>query len=410
MGRLVRRSKEVEVTMERGGRTTAACILVQAVGGGLGWSALPAVMPEVARDLGLTRASSSAAFGAASLGIALAAPLGGAAVDRLGPRRVAAAAMIFGAAACAARAWAVGPLSLSVMMLLFGLHIGFVAPSLPKALAGALPLARVARANGLALLGYTLATALVMLIGRTVLAPVLGGWRPLMLASAGAMVASAAAFYATVRDGASLGAHAPLADSLRMVREPGMRRVGAMHFLLFGGYLALLATLPQLLTAAGLSKGKVGLCIAVWLTSAGVANYAGPWVSDKIGSRRPLILAGAVTAGAALLAFAVVPKGVGWPLLAVAALGGGSFAPLLLTAPLEMPRVGPARAGAALGLLMLVGQAGGFVVPVLSGVISQGMGFSAGMAFLALVHLAIVVPALGLASAPKRTATLAASH
>ena len=46
----------------------------------------------------------------------------------------------------------------------------------------------------------------------------------------------------------------------------------------------------------------------------------------------------AVTAGAALLAFAVAPKDLGWPLLAVAALGGGSFAPLLLTAPLEMPR------------------------------------------------------------------------
>lgn len=395
--------------MERGGRTTAACILVQAVGGGLGWSALPAVMPEVARDLGLSRASSSAAFGAASLGIALAAPLGGAAVDRLGPRRVATVAMLFGALACAARAWVVGPASLSVMMLLFGLHIGFVAPSLPKALAGALPVGRVARANGLALLGYTLATAAVMLIGRTVLLPLLGGWRPLMVASGFAMAAGAGAFFAAIRDGKSLAGHAPLADSLRMIREPGMRAVAAMHFLLFGGYLALLAILPQLLASAGLSKGKVGVCVAVWLGSAGVANYAGPWISDKLGSRRPLVLAGAVTAGAALLAFAVVPKDLGWPLLAVAALGGGSFAPLLLTAPLEMPRIGPARAGAALGLLMLVGQAGGFVVPVLSGLFAQGMGFSAALAFLAFVHLAIVLPALGLGAAAKPAGTLAAS-
>ncbi len=395
--------------MERGGRTTAACILVQAVGGGLGWSALPALMPEVARDLGLSRASSSAAFGAASLGIALAAPLGGAAVDRLGPRRVATVAMLFGALACAARGWAVGPVSLSVMMLLFGLHIGFVAPSLPKALAGALPVGKVARANGLALLGYTLATALVMLIGRTVLLPLLGGWRPLMVVCGFAMAAASGAFFATVRDGKGAVGHAPLADSLRMVREPGMRAVAAMHFLLFGGYLALLAILPQLLASAGLSKGRVGLCVAVWLGSAGVANYAGPFVSDKLGSRRPLVLAGAVTAGAALLAFAVVPKDLGWPLLAVAALGGGSFAPLLLTAPLEMPRIGPARAGAALGLLMLVGQAGGFVVPVLSGLFAQGMGFSAALAFLAFVHLAIVLPALGLGAAAKPAGTLAAS-
>jgi predicted MFS family arabinose efflux permease len=279
-------------------------------------------------------------------------------------------------------------------MFLFGLHIGFVAPALPKALAGALPPAKVARANGLALLGYTLATALVMLIGRSVLGPALGGWRPLMIVSAALMTAAAGAFAACVRDRQGLAAHAPLADSLAMLKEAPMRRVAAMHFFLFGGYLALLALLPQLLASAGLSKAKVGVCICVWLASAGLANYFGPFISDHVRSRRAVILAGAVTAGAALLAFAVAPKAYGWPLLAVAALGGGSFAPLLLTAPLEMPRVGPARAGAALGLLMLVGQVGGFLVPVLSGVFSQVMGFSAALAFLAFIHLAIVLPAL----------------
>ena len=40
-------------------------------------------------------------------------------------------------------------------------------------------------------------------------------------------------------------------------------------------------------------------------------------------------------------------------LLGLSALGGGAFAPLLLVLPLQIEGVGPARAGAALGLLMI---------------------------------------------------------
>ena len=82
--------------------------------------------------------------------------------------------------------------------------------------------------------------------------------------------------------------------------------------------------------------------------------------------------------------------------MTVRSIGGGSFAPLLLTLPLELPSVGPAKAGAALGLLMLVGQIGGFLLPIVSGAMAQASGPSAALAGLAVVHLLVVVPALGL--------------
>src|SRR5262245_41405660 len=79
---------------------------MQGVGGGLGWSVMPSLMPVVAKDLGLGHAAGGFVFGAASLGIAIASPFGGAAVDRFGPRRVAGLAMLAGALACAGRALA----------------------------------------------------------------------------------------------------------------------------------------------------------------------------------------------------------------------------------------------------------------------------------------------------------------
>jgi MFS family permease len=181
---------------------------------------MPALMPAIAKDLGLGYAASGFVFGTASLGIAVASPFGGAAVDRWGARRVAGLALVAGAIVCAARA--------------------------------------------------------------------LGGWREVMLAS-GAVIASVAL--------------------------------------------------------------------------AGVAAYA------------------AVNA----LMF-----------IAIAGIAGGSFTPLLQTLPLELSGIGSARAGATLGFLVLVGQIGGFLLPVGSGAMAQAAGSPAALVALAVAHLLVIVPAVGL--------------
>lgn len=378
------------------GRTTALCAMVQAVGGGLGWSVLPPLMPTIARELGISHGMGGLVWGAASLGIALASLAGGAAVDRFGPRRVAGWALVAGAVACAARALATGPWSLAAAMLVFGAHIGFCAPAIPKALAAHVPLARLARANGVALVGYTLGTAVTVVVAPTVLAPLVGGWRGTMLVAAAGMLVAAGVWSVLVRDGRSVGTHAPFAEVLRLARNPRLRRVAAMHFLLFGGYLAMLGMLPRTLVEGGMPPARVGLAIAAWLTAAAFANYFGPWLSDRLGRRRPVLVAGAAVAGLSLAVMAVSPASATVPLLVVAALGGGCIAPLLFALPAELEGVGPSRVGAALGLLVLVGQLGGFLLPSLAGLTAGWAGLPGAIGGLAVVHLLILAPALGM--------------
>jgi MFS family permease len=375
-------------------KTTALCALMNGVGGGLGWSVIPPLLPRIAADLHISHALGGLVWGATPLGIALASPLGGAAVDRLGPRRVAGLAMLAGALACAARALATGPWSLAVCMLAFGLHIGFVAPAIPKALAGHVAPSRLARANGAALLAYTLGTALTVLFARTTLAPLVGGWRALMVVSGGAMAIVAVLWMLLVRDRIAHARHASLGDVLRLGANRQLLYVAAMHFLLFGGYLALLGMLPRALTERGVSLTRVGLAVASWLMVAAFANLAGPWLSDRLRRRRPLLITGALVAAGGLGAFALVPQTSGAWLLSIAALGGGCVAPLLLSLPLELEGIGPAKAGGALGLLMLVGQLGGFLLPILVG-FALSHGLAAAIGLLAAAHLLIVVPALG---------------
>ena len=378
----------------------AMCAAMQGIGGGLGWSLTPALMPTIGKDLGLGHTATGFVFDAASLGIALASPFGGAAVDRWGARKVAGLAMLAGALACASRAFATGTWSFAFTMFLFGLHVGFTAPAIPKALAGHLPVQKIARANGLALLAYTLGTALTMRIARTTLLPAFGSWRAVMIAAGVAMAAAGALWLLVVRDGRSIARHAKITDGIALVRDGQVRRVAVMHFLVFGGYLALLSLLPRALSERGMKPAEVGATIALWLLSAGFANFAGPWLSDVLGRRRAVFVGGALLAGLAFFGVAIAAArgntGAIPVLLAIAAVGGGSFAPLLLTAPLEIPSVGPAKAGAALGLLMLVGQVGGFLLPVLSGAMADRLGAAAALAFLAVAHLLVLVPALGL--------------
>jgi len=382
------------------GRTTALCAMIQAVGGGLGWSVLPPLMPQIARELGISHAMGGVVWGAASLGIALASLLGGAAVDRFGPRRVASLALVAGSAACAARAWATGPWSLAATMLVFGLHIGFCAPAIPKALAAHVPAARLARANGLALVGYTLGTAATVVLAPAVLVPLVGGWRGAMIVASAAMLLAALVWGLLVRDGRASGTHASLAEIARLVRLPALVRVAVMYFLLFGGYLAMLGLLPRALLEAGMPPARVGLAVAAWLTAAGIANYAGPWVSDRLGRRRPVLVGGAAVAGIALGTLALAPAGLAVPLLVVAALGGGCVAPLLFALPAEIEGVGPARLGAAFGLMTLLGQVGGFLLPTITGATAQASGVPGAIGALALAHLLILVPALRMRDTP----------
>jgi nitrate/nitrite transporter NarK len=247
-----------------------------------------------------------------------------------------------------------------------------------------------------ALGGYTLGTAATVVLAPAVLAPLTGGWRGAMLVASGAMLVAAAIWTALVRDGRAGHGHASLMDVLRLSSNRGLRRVAAMHFLLFGGYLAMLGLLPRALVESGMPPARVGIAVAAWLTAAGAANYAGPWISDRMGRRSPVLVAGGAVAGLAYVAMALAPSAWMVPLLVLGALGGGCVAPLLFALPAELEGVGAARIGGALGLLVLVGQVGGFLLPTALGNVAQAGGLAAAIGVLGLVHLLLLVPALGL--------------
>ena len=359
--------------------TVAVSALVQGVGGGLGWSSMAAALPSFRAESGASLLDSAAIWAAAALGIVAASLLGGVVVERFGARRTGAVGLLVGALACAARAGCDSPLALAALMFVFGLQIGFVAPAVSRALASGVAPASLGRANRRVLVVYGLGT-----LGCFALAPSLGeGWRAAMGVIGGAMGLSAAAWYRVVRDETLFRVPAATWDDLRSVaRNRGVRRVASVQFLLFGSYLAMLVVLPPLLSARVASS----LLPALWLAVAVAANVLGSRWSDRLGLRRPFIIGGASLAAASLVLLAL-----GGPpeLILLTALGGGLSAPLVATLPLELPYAGAPALGAALGVVLVGGQLGGVLLPLLVGAALQHGGGEAALAVLAGAHLLI---------------------
>src|SRR5207244_7282312 len=115
------------------------------------------------------------------------------------------------------------------------------------------------------LLAYTFGTALTILIARTVLVPLFGGWRPTMVAGGIAMGFAGVAWLVFMADRGTNAAHARISEVFSLAKNADLRRIAMMQLLLFGGYLALLGILPRALIERGLEPTKALVAVALWL-------------------------------------------------------------------------------------------------------------------------------------------------
>jgi NNP family nitrate/nitrite transporter-like MFS transporter len=169
-------------------------------------------------------------------------------------------------------------------------------------------------------------------------------------------------------------------------------QAGALYAVAFGGYVAFSVYLPTYLkTAYGLAQADAANRMAGFVLLAVAARPVGGWLSDRFGPDRVLTVALAVvTAGAAgqALTPSLVPAATVAFLAMAAALGAASGAVFALVAQ-QSP---PARVGSVTGIVGAAGGLGGFVPPLVMGVIYSNYGsYAAGLALLAAVAAAAMV-------------------
>ena len=171
-------------------------------------------------------------------------------------------------------------------------------------------------------------------------------------------------------------------------KRPVALKLSLLYAIGFGGFVAFSVYLPTyLVNAFGLTRGDAALRTAGFVVLAVGMRPVGGWLSDKwhpVPVLTACFLGIAALAGLASLELALIPMGTVAFLGLAAFLGGASGAVFALVARL----VEPPQVGAVTGIVGAAGGLGGFIPPLVMGVIySNSHDYSLGLALLALVSL-----------------------
>ncbi|MEF8843354.1 MAG: MFS transporter [Haloarculaceae archaeon] len=387
------------------------------------WFSVAAYLAEIVAELGLTSTQAGLLTGAIPLTYVPVALFSGVVTDRIGPYRAIGIGLVLFGAAQVGRAGADSfavLLGLTVVVGVGGTTITF---GLPKLVAELFPTDASGTPSSIYMLGSFAGTASAFSIGRGVVGPMLGGWRPLFTAIGVAVLAYAVLWWVMVylapistlrgpadgaadtpdsvdtdesasTDGGVRGVATLRRDVGRVFRTPAMRWlvvVGVVYLLVVHGLQNWLATV---LRARGVAPTLAATVTSAFVVAEAVGTLTVPAVSDRLGRRGGVIAA--CGAGCALGTAALLVPGVPFALPVAGALvvgvGVGGISPLVRMVPPELEGVGPALTGTAVGLVFAVGELGGFLGPFLVGALFDLTGsYAPGLAVVGLACLGAVV-------------------
>lgn len=353
---------------------------------------------EVMKEIPLTGPQMGMVMGVVPLASLLFAPLGGGLSDKVGCRLVFGGAAVLAVVAGGLRYYVASPMQLMLCMLFIGAGLAIFTTVMPKALSSWFPPQNLTQANGIGMssMGFGQAVAMATAVG--VMAPAFGGWRGAMVAFAvGSLICGILLmlFYkeGQVSAGGSQAGQASggFKDVLK-IKDIWM--LAFFYGLFMIDLMGLTAFLPSILEKKGISNA--GGLVAIWMITSVIFNIVGAIVSDIVGKRKPFLIGCGIVFAICIPCFITL---TGVPLIIALFLAGaavGTAVPIVMTVPVEIKQIGPALAGTAMGVVFMIGNTGGFVGPVITGML-LGMSTSVMPAFIfmavaALVAAFIVMP------------------
>lgn len=354
--------------------------------------AFPPLIPTFVADLGLSYAAvgtiQSAYFWTYT---AVQMPVGIIA-DRWGTRRVMLTCMALLAlgvvAFASSRSFATGVAA----RMLIGLGASAVWVPAMRLVSEWFPAEERARAAGVISAGGGLGGTLGFLLVPWLAA--LWGWRWAYAATAVPALASFALIALCLRSGSAGGATARMTEGLASVlRARPLWPFNLLVFFAYGAYFSLLTFLPAFLVKVlGASPPQAGAITGLITAGTVVSWPLAGWLSDRLGRRKPIVLASQVASVGMCLYFALAALRLPLAGAAIAALAsglilGGLILPFVMIVELSPPHLAATAAGATNTSCL----AGAMVLPIVLGRLVDVTG-----AFTAAFLLAAALEALAL--------------
>lgn len=369
------------------------------------WFSLAAYLSIVISDLGLSDTQAGLITGAVPLTYIPVALLSGPLIDRIGPYRAIGYGMGILGVAQIGRSTALGFASMLAFTILLGIGGSGISFGLPKLVSDLFPVDG-GTPSSVYIMGSIVGNAAAFTVGRGVLGPVLGGWRPLFLATGVASLAYVAVWGSYVRRTSPDRSGTDTVEAFRIdairrdvatvVSNPSIRLlivVGVAYLMTLHGVQNWLTTV---LEARGFSPAVATTATSGFIVAQAVGTLALPPITDRLDRVGGIVVLCGVgcTVGIVTLLAEGAPLLVPAVGIAIAGIGVGGLSPLVRLIPTEIDGIGPALTGTAVGVTFSFGQVGGFLAPFLIGTLQDLTGsYVPGFLVLSVACLAAVVAA-----------------
>ena len=371
---------------------------------------MPVLFPDIAADLNLDLVAMGTVWGMDPLaGVFLGLP-SGMLIDRFGIKRTLTVVCIFAGIFGAIRGLAADFTTMSAYMFLFGLMAAVVPSITPKVTAVWFSGKRLALANGMLNVAWSLGAVIATLSSATLLAPLLGGWRNVLFVFGVPPFLLGLLWWFTGRepqrreDVSVIDSGAvPLRESLSNIIH--IKNVWLLCFALmcyWGTNMGFSGYLPTYLRDIGWTAVRADTAMTLLSGFGALGVMPLVMLSNRIGSRKLVMLGTiivmAITVG--LIPF-VNETGV-WVLVVIGGLIRAVPAAIGNTMLFEMKEIGGKYAGTAIGLTTSLGMIGSFAAPPLGNSLEGSFGSGAPMLFWAALAV-ISIPIILMMKEPRKT-------
>lgn len=363
--------------------------------------AISVLAEEISFDLGLSLVQIGVVWGSASLFGIVTGLLAGALGDKLGPKKVLVFASLIGGMIGAARGFAIDFTTLTLCMFLFGAMMPFVTNNGFKISGMWFPSRQLGLANGIISMGMALGFLLGSLLSASVLSPLLGGWRNVLILYGvlGSFMSVLWAFSKPIPQGldsTASGQNGSILSSIAHVaKQKNLWLLGLTLIGVAGGVQGYLGYLPLYLRGQGWAALNADGALSTFhLLSMLFVLPIALW-SDRLGSRKRLLMIAGFLSAAGMLLISFAQDSWVWLAVFLSGMVRDGFMAILLTMVVEVDRIGARYAGTATGLAIALAGIGNFLAPPLgnsTAVFGANMPFVfwAGLTLAGLVCLSFV--------------------
>jgi MFS transporter, NNP family, nitrate/nitrite transporter len=345
--------------------------LTYAVIAGASRMCMPVLFKEIGDKLHLSVTAIGTVWGMDPLaGVFIGLPAG-LLTDRFGVKKTLTVVCILAGIFGALRGFSVNFLTMAGTMFLFGLLSAAVPSIIPKATAEWFGGKRLALANGMLNVMWSLGSMAATMFSATVLSPALGGWNHVVIFFAVPCVLLGFLWMFTGRDPAPTKdkddlpvPRIPFREAFsQVIRMKGVWLIGLATLMNWGASMGFVGYLPLYLRNSGWSETAADSTITIMSGMMLLGSIPMVLLSDKLKTRKGVLM---IALGAFISCLFLVPfvnrSGI-WALVIISSFlraGAGSLYNVMI---FEMEGVGARYGGTAIGLANTISMAGAFLAP-----------------------------------------------